>query len=77
MEAEMEPGGKERSDALSIIQEEASTKSVRDMVDTVPWSGEQGDGLNANGILKVCLSQTPVSFGLTLILNIGYSWRCQ
>jgi uncharacterized protein YegL len=33
----------------------ASQEGVRDMVDTVPWSGEQGEGLNANGILKVVL----------------------
>ena len=31
----------------------ASQEGVRDMVDTVPWTGEQGTGLNANGILKV------------------------
>lgn len=28
---------------------------VRDMVDTVPWSGGKGKGLNAEGILKVVL----------------------
>lgn len=28
---------------------------VRDMVDTVPWSGGRGKGLNAEGILKVVL----------------------
>jgi hypothetical protein len=55
----------------------ASQKGVRDIINTVPWSGKQGEGLNANKILKICLPQTPVSFGLTLILDIGYSWRCQ
>lgn len=28
---------------------------VRDMVDTVPWSGDDGQTLTADGILKVCL----------------------
>ncbi|KIW89954.1 uncharacterized protein Z519_09384 [Cladophialophora bantiana CBS 173.52] len=29
---------------------------IRDMVDTVPWNGEEGDeGLTAQGLLKVCL----------------------
>ena len=28
-------------------------EEVRDMVDTVPWSGQSGVGLNADGILKV------------------------
>jgi uncharacterized protein YegL len=29
---------------------------IRDMVDTVPWSGEEGDeGLTGQGLLKVCL----------------------
>jgi hypothetical protein len=32
----------------------ASQEGVRDIVDTVPWNG--GESLNANGILKVCLS---------------------
>ena len=30
-------------------------EDVRDMVDTVPWRGEHGVGLNADGILKVVL----------------------
>lgn len=28
---------------------------IRDIVDTVPWKGAQGTGLNADGILKVVL----------------------
>lgn len=28
---------------------------IRDMVDTVPWSGKSGNGLNADGILKIVL----------------------
>ena len=28
---------------------------IRDIVDTVPWKGTQGTGLNADGILKVVL----------------------
>jgi uncharacterized protein YegL len=28
---------------------------IRDMVDTVPWSGQADEGLTAQGLLKVCL----------------------
>jgi uncharacterized protein YegL len=45
----------------------ASQEGVRDMVDTVPWSGEQGEGLNANGILKVCFPYNSNSCEYTLI----------
>lgn len=40
---------RELDDALS------STHGVRDMVDTVPWTGEEGQTLTADGLLKVCL----------------------
>jgi hypothetical protein len=30
-------------------------REIRDMVDTVPWTGENGNVLNADGILKVVL----------------------
>jgi hypothetical protein len=33
----------------------ASTHGVRDMVDTVPWTGDEGQTLTADGLLKVCL----------------------
>jgi uncharacterized protein YegL len=33
----------------------ASTHGVRDMVDTVPWTGDEGQELTADGLLKVCL----------------------
>lgn len=33
----------------------SSTYQIRDMVDTVPWSGEDGQELTAQGLLKVCL----------------------
>jgi uncharacterized protein YegL len=46
----------------------ASQEGVRDMVDTVPWSGEQGEGLNANGILKVCFPHDSNFCEYTLIL---------
>lgn len=39
----------ELDDALS------GTYNIRDMVDTVPWSGEEGQELTAQGLLKVCL----------------------
>jgi uncharacterized protein YegL len=39
----------ELDDALS------AEHGIRDMVDTVPWSGEDGQTLTAEGILKVCL----------------------
>ncbi|KAK4937321.1 hypothetical protein LTR10_022002 [Elasticomyces elasticus] len=29
--------------------------NIRDMVDTVPWNGEEGQELTAQGLLKVCL----------------------
>ncbi|KAI9763660.1 MAG: hypothetical protein M1840_000374 [Geoglossum simile] len=32
-----------------------SADEIRDMVDTVPWTGSTGSGLNAEGILKVVL----------------------
>jgi len=34
---------------------EIGGEDLRDMVDTVPWSGGSGEGLNAEGILKVVL----------------------
>lgn len=40
---------RELDDALS------STYNIRDMVDTVPWSGDEGQELTAQGLLKVCL----------------------
>jgi uncharacterized protein YegL len=40
---------RELDDALS------GEHGIRDMVDTVPWSGEDGQTLTAEGILKVCL----------------------
>jgi uncharacterized protein YegL len=40
---------RELDDALS------GEHGIRDMVDTVPWSGEDGQTLTADGILKVCL----------------------
>ena len=33
----------------------ASQENTRDIVDTVPWKGENGQGLNADGIMKVVL----------------------
>jgi len=33
----------------------SSTHGVRDMVDTVPWTGDEGQQLTADGLLKVCL----------------------
>lgn len=33
----------------------SSTHGVRDMVDTVPWTGQEGQTLTADGLLKVCL----------------------
>jgi hypothetical protein len=39
----------ELNDALS------GEHDIRDMVDTVPWSGEDGHTLTADGILKVVL----------------------
>lgn len=39
----------ELDDALS------SNYGVRDMVDTVPWTGDEGQTLTADGLLKVCL----------------------
>lgn len=33
----------------------SSTHGVRDMVDTVPWTGDEGQMLTADGLLKVCL----------------------
>ena len=33
----------------------ASQENTRDIVDTVPWKGEDGQGLNANGIMKVVM----------------------
>jgi hypothetical protein len=39
----------ELDDALS------GNHGVRDMVDTVPWTGEEGQHLTADGLLKVCL----------------------
>ena len=42
---------KELDDDLAEIGGE----EVRDMVDTVPWRGDHGVGLNADGILKVVL----------------------
>ncbi|KAI9853317.1 MAG: hypothetical protein M1824_001347 [Vezdaea acicularis] len=52
-----EPGAAE---ALRELDDELGVASglgeeVRDMVDTVPWSGERGDGLSAEGVLKVVL----------------------
>lgn len=48
-----EPGAAENlaelDDALS------DTYNIRDMVDTVPWSGEEGQELTAERLLKVCL----------------------
>ncbi|KIX07273.1 uncharacterized protein Z518_01926 [Rhinocladiella mackenziei CBS 650.93] len=40
---------RELDDALS------STYNIRDMVDTVPWTGDEGQRLTAQGLLKVCL----------------------
>jgi len=40
---------RELDDALS------ETYNIRDMVDTVPWTGEEGQELTAQGLLKVCL----------------------
>ncbi|KEF56543.1 uncharacterized protein A1O9_06731 [Exophiala aquamarina CBS 119918] len=39
----------ELDDALS------GTYNIRDMVDTVPWTGDEGQELTAQGLLKVCL----------------------
>ncbi|KAH0553454.1 hypothetical protein GP486_006478 [Trichoglossum hirsutum] len=49
-----EPGA---ADALRELDDGLSEMGggVRDMVDTVPWSGSNGEGLNAEGILKVVL----------------------
>ena len=33
----------------------SGTHGVRDMVDTVPWTGDEGQTLTADGLLKVCL----------------------
>ena len=42
--------------ALRELDDElAEQGDVRDMVDTVPWVGESGEGLNAQGIMKVVL----------------------
>ena len=40
---------RELDDALS------SEHGIRDIVDTVPWSGDEGQTLSADGIMKVCL----------------------
>ncbi|KEF50775.1 uncharacterized protein A1O9_13181, partial [Exophiala aquamarina CBS 119918] len=40
---------KEMDDALS------GTYNIRDMVDTVPWTGDKGQELTAQVLLKVCL----------------------
>ena len=47
-----EPGA---AAALRELDDELSEDGLRDIVDTVPWRGEEGTVLNADGILKVCL----------------------
>jgi len=48
-----EQGAAEALRELDDDLAEIGGEGVRDMVDTVPWSGESGTGLNADGILKV------------------------
>ncbi|MCJ1434380.1 hypothetical protein MMC27_003748 [Xylographa pallens] len=46
------------AEALRELDDDLSTiggEDLRDIVDTVPWSGESGTGLNADGIMKVVL----------------------
>lgn len=48
----------EARDMLTELDDALSGEyHIRDMVDTVPWSGEAGEeeGLTAQGLLKVCL----------------------
>jgi uncharacterized protein YegL len=49
-----EPGAAE---ALQELDDELAEMGcgTRDIVDTVPWNGSSGSGLNSEGILKVCL----------------------
>lgn len=48
-----EQGAAEALRELDDDLAEIGGEGVRDMVDTVPWSGASGSGLNADGILKV------------------------
>ncbi|MCJ1249094.1 hypothetical protein MMC30_006316 [Trapelia coarctata] len=50
-----EQGAAEALRELDDDLAEIGGEDVRDMVDTVPWSGDSGVGLNADGILKVVL----------------------
>ena len=52
-----EDGAAEALEAMDnkIGQGRKDCEDLRDIVDTVPWSGETGVGLNADGILKVVL----------------------
>ena len=46
----------EAADELRELDDALSTAhGVRDMVDTVPWTGDDGHVLNPDGLLKVCL----------------------
>ena len=47
-----EPGA---AAALKELDDDLCGEGCRDIVDTVPWSGEDGTGLNADGILKCVL----------------------
>ncbi|KAH0558833.1 hypothetical protein GP486_004527 [Trichoglossum hirsutum] len=49
--------GRERgaAEALEKLDNGLSGGGIRDMVDTVPWSGTNGEKLSAEGILKVVL----------------------
>ena len=50
--------GNEKGAAEALQDLDDGIKEIgncRDIVDTVPWSGSQSEGLNAEGILKVVL----------------------
>jgi uncharacterized protein YegL len=54
-----EPGAREHLKSLDDdLGELAGIDDLRDMVDTVPWTAENGGTLNADGILKCVLGAT-------------------
>jgi len=50
-----EPGARAHLEQLDDDLEELAGEEIRDIVDTVPWTGEEGTSLTADGILKVVL----------------------
>jgi len=46
---------RELDDELADLAKVEGEAKMRDIVDTVPWNGTNGQGLNADGILKVVL----------------------